>query len=148
MINKSSFRLVVMKISAVGQVVSNRPSSIWSSFIMKLITLLVTSLAAVGLASPVAVPEADDISPRDDGHGLFARGSPQVCRVVNASVVNCRLGAGTNYRVVATVKKGDLFVFECVVKGQCVTVGGSTNWYVTLEAIWITRNWRSSRGSY
>lgn len=97
---------------------------------MKLTTLLVTSLAAFGLASPVAIADADSITPRDTGNDLLTKRDPQICRIVNASTVNCRKGPGTNYGVVTTVKKGQLFLFMCLVSGECVTVGGATNWYV------------------
>ena len=35
---------------------------------------------------------------------------------------------GTNYKVVLTVEKGTLGFFDSVKSGECVTVGGSTNW--------------------
>ncbi len=51
-----------------------------------------------------------------------------MCQTVGASVVNCRAGPGTNYKVVLTVEKGTLGFFDSVKSGECVTVGGSTNW--------------------
>ena len=103
---------------------------------MKLISLLTSALLPVGLmAAPVAeetaevvARESDDVSPNPHANGLSSRQSYQACAAVGASAVNCRAGPGTNYKVVTTVKKGEVGFFSCVKSGECITVGGSTNW--------------------
>ncbi len=93
---------------------------------MKFTTLLLTSLAALGLnASPIA--ETSDVTPRDAGNDLLKRVAGS-CRIVNASAANCRTGPGTQYGVVTSFKKGQLLFFVCVQSGQCITINGATNW--------------------
>jgi uncharacterized protein YraI len=88
---------------------------------MKLTTLLAAALVPIGLqASPIA--NADNYNTT-----LIERG-PGGCRML--ANANCRSGPGTQYKVIATAKKGVLYFFTCVKSGECITVGGSTNWYV------------------
>ncbi len=105
---------------------------------MKLTSLLTAALLPVGLmAAPVAneiadvvARESDDVSPNQPASGLSSRqlGPGNFCRIVGASVVNCRAGPGTGYKVVGTFSKGTLGFFSCVKSGECITIGGSTNW--------------------
>ncbi len=86
-------------------------------------------------AAPVA-EDAADIAARDSAgvsatkpvSDIFKRIPVTCCKTVGASVVNCRAGPGTNYKVVTTVKKGDYEFYNCVKSGECVTIGGSVNW--------------------
>lgn len=95
---------------------------------MKLATLLLASLAPLGLrASPIA--DIADVTPRDAGNDLLTKRVAGVCRIVNASSVNCRTGPGTQYGVVTSFKKDQLLFFICVQSGQCITLNGATNWY-------------------
>ncbi len=89
---------------------------------MKLTSLLTAALVPLALMAAPVIEETADVVARD------MNDVKQVCAIVGASVVNCRAGPGTNYRVVGTFKKGDVGWFSCVKSGVCVTVGGSTNW--------------------
>ena len=94
---------------------------------MKLATLLLASLAPLGLsASPIA--GTTDVTPRDAENDLLTKRVAGVCRIVNASSVNCRTGPGTQYGVVTSFKKDQLLFFICVQSGQCITLNGATNW--------------------
>ncbi len=103
---------------------------------MKLISLLTAALLPVGLmAAPVAeeivdvvARESDDVSPNPHARGLSSRLTGNMCQIVGADVVNCRAGPGTNYKVVIQVKRGEYPFFTCVKSGECITIGGSTNW--------------------
>lgn len=56
---------------------------------------------------------------------------PQQCAIVGGSTtVNCRTGPGTRYSVRTALRKGTVHPFWCVVSAQCITINGSTNWYV------------------
>jgi uncharacterized protein YgiM (DUF1202 family) len=102
---------------------------------MKLNSLLTAALLPIGLmAAPIAEEAADvvarepvDVSANEPAGSLIDRSST-MCKIVGASVVNCRSGPGTGYRVVTTLKRGEYGVFSCVKSGQCITVGGSVNW--------------------
>ena len=61
---------------------------------------------------------------------IFERLPVTYCETVGASVVNCRAGPGTNYKVVMTVKKGDYEFYNYAKSGECITIGGSVNWRV------------------
>ncbi len=95
---------------------------------MKLVTLLLASLAPITLsASPIAATA--DVTPRDAGDDLLAKRAAGICRIVNvSSTVNCRSGPGTQYAVVTTFKKGQLLYFPCLKSGECITINGATNW--------------------
>lgn len=102
---------------------------------MKLTSLLVSAVLAFGVsAAPVADAAAEhEISEvRDVADELFAR-SGQLCRIVGTSTVNCRTGPGTNYkstgRLSSSWTRG--YYFTCVKSGQCITLNGATNWYVS-----------------
>ena len=75
-------------------------------------------------AVDVVARESDGVSPNHHASGLSSRHNGIMCQTVGASVVNCRAGPGTNYKVVTTVKKGEWGIFTCVKSGQCVTVAG------------------------
>jgi uncharacterized protein YgiM (DUF1202 family) len=94
---------------------------------MKLTTLLFASLAPLGLrASPIT--DTTRVTPRDADNDLLTKRVAGSCRIVNASSVNCRSGPGTQYPVVTSFKKDQLLFFICVQSGECITVGGATNW--------------------
>ncbi len=102
---------------------------------MKLISLLTAALLPIGLmAAPVAEESADlvireaiDVSTNEPAGRLLKR-NQQLCDIVNASVVNCRAGPGTSYKIVKQFKKGEWSAFTCYKSGECVTVSGSVNW--------------------
>ncbi len=102
---------------------------------MKLISLLTAALLPGGLmAAPVAeetadvvARESDDVSPNPHASGLSSR-TDGMCQIVGADVVNCRAGPGTNYKIVVQLKRGVWPFFTCVKSGECITIGGSTNW--------------------
>ncbi|RYP60246.1 hypothetical protein DL771_010583 [Monosporascus sp. 5C6A] len=114
---------------------------------MQLINLLVTLLLPFGiLALPapeevVAARDADselDVSAEAvEAHGfsensdapakLFAR--DRVCRINGSGRVNCRTCASTSCSAPYYVQGGSYYNFDCSVRGECVTIGGTTNCY-------------------
>jgi uncharacterized protein YgiM (DUF1202 family) len=104
---------------------------------MKFITLIAAAfLPLATLAAPFADGETDafilkdrDISVDDsNGAGIFSRAA-QNCKIIgDSATVNCRSGASTSSDAVYTVRKGDTYKFTCVKTGECVTIGGKTNW--------------------
>ena len=111
---------------------------------MQFTSLLTAALLPLGLLaapSPVAEGDAADIAAREPAPGVSAndkvdvlsRRELQICFIVGgSSTVNCRSGPGTNYRVVTTVAKDNLYWFSCVKSGECVTINGEKNWLVRI----------------
>ncbi|KAK4107006.1 hypothetical protein N656DRAFT_772892 [Canariomyces notabilis] len=92
--------------------------------------------AAADARTAVEAREAADVSPNKPALSLDKR-EVQACYIVGgASTVNCRSGPSTDFSVVRTVKKGDVWGFTCVRKGECVVINGATNcgwdWSYTL----------------
>lgn len=94
---------------------------------MQLKFLLAGALLPLGLmANPT--PEADDASSLESR----AISRPQHCKIIGGSTkVNCRSKATTNSGVRTTLRKGTTYDFWCVRSGQCVTINGFRNWYVS-----------------
>lgn len=94
---------------------------------MKFSAIIAASFLALGTAAnPIA--ELSDLEPRNATDEVFdKRVGGAGCRIINADV-NCRSGPGTQYRVIATAKKGVLYFFTCVKSGECINIGGSVNW--------------------
>ncbi|KAL3963429.1 hypothetical protein ACCO45_000433 [Purpureocillium lilacinum] len=88
--------------------------------------IIAASFLALGTAAnPIA--ELSDLEPRNATDEVFdKRVGGAGCRIINADV-NCRSGPGTQYRVIATAKKGVLYFFTCVKSGECINIGGSVN---------------------
>jgi uncharacterized protein YgiM (DUF1202 family) len=92
---------------------------------MKLTFFLTAALLPLGLvAAPVGeestnivAREPVDASANEPAGGIFKR-NEKMCQIVGASVVNCRAGPGTGYRVVTTVKRGEAGIFDCVKSGE------------------------------
>ena len=100
---------------------------------MKLTTLVVACLAPLGL-SATTVANPGSVQP----HKVLAKPDRAACGIVNtSSKVNCRKGAGTKYDAVASVTKGTYWFFDCVQTGECVTIDGSSNWYVQIMTLAI-----------
>jgi hypothetical protein len=93
---------------------------------MKLSLLLSGALLPFGL---MAAPGPEAESSNDlDSRAIYR---PQQCQIIGgATEVNCRTGARTTRSVRTKLHKGTVHNFWCVVSGECVTIGGSTNWYV------------------
>jgi uncharacterized membrane protein len=86
--------------------------------------------AAEARAVVKAREAAADVSPNEPAFSLDKR-AVQVCEIVGgASQVNCRSGPGTSYSVVRTLPRGNTYAFSCVQTGECVKIGGATNWSV------------------
>jgi uncharacterized protein YraI len=112
---------------------------------MKFFFLLATALLPTGLlAAPAAGDKATTIEAeahaaaearaaieaREAVSSLENR-AVQACEIVGgASRVNCRSGPGTNYGVVRSLPRGEIYGFSCVKSGECVVIGGATNWSV------------------
>ncbi len=103
---------------------------------MKLTSFLTAALLPMGLTAAPTPDEAAKVDARESvgfsankpaAGGLVGR-ADQFCATVNADKVNCRAGPGTNYKVVVTIDRGVYGYFTCVKSGECITVGGSTNW--------------------
>jgi hypothetical protein len=91
---------------------------------MHLSHFLTAALLPLGLlANPTAHEEAE----------IDARAikRPQTCGIVgNSATVKCREGPGTKWDVRTTLRRGTEHDFWCVLSKECITIGGSTNWYV------------------
>jgi hypothetical protein len=86
-------------------------------------------LAAFLPAGLMAMPSAEAAEAEIDSRAAIKR--PQYCTIVgNSATVKCREGPGTKYDVRRTLRKGDSYDFWCVLSKECVTISGSTNWYV------------------
>lgn len=110
---------------------------------MKFITLIAAAfLPLAAIAAPFADGETDVFIPKDggaeilsdisvddsNGAEIFSRAA-QNCKIIgDSATVNCRSGASTSSDAVYTVRKGSTYRFTCVKTGECVTIGGSTNW--------------------
>lgn len=96
---------------------------------MQLSSILALALLPVGiLANPV--PQPDEVA---EPAQLFKR-TVQTCSIIR-SAVNCRRGPSTSSGVKTKLAKGEQHKFGCVLKGECITIDGFGNWYVT----WFVR---------
>ncbi|OBT91411.1 hypothetical protein VE01_10604 [Pseudogymnoascus verrucosus] len=97
---------------------------------MKLSSALAFLLPVVALANPL--PASDAIADGENA-GLVSR-SKQVCKIVNASVVNCRYDPWVPNnaldRIRTTFKKGTGHDFTCYTEGECINGNCTWDWAV------------------
>lgn len=102
---------------------------------MHLTSLLIGALLALATnAAPVTDSPGQSEVP--DESELFQRDSGQLCRILYTTHANCRTGPGTNYKSVLGLNKEWTrgYWFTCVKSGECITLNGAVNWYVSLHA--------------
>jgi uncharacterized membrane protein len=119
---------------------------------MKFINIIIAALlplSALAAPAPVAEPDAapapspektyaipiavadDTTTPAIKERDLFTR-STQICQIIGSSSrVNCRAGPSTSSDITHYVYLGSYYKFTCYKSGTCVTLGGTTNWYVS-----------------
>lgn len=96
----------------------------------KLTAIEIEAHAAADARAAVEAREAANVSPNEPAFSLDKR-EVQVCEIVGgSSKVNCRSGPRTSASVVRTLTKGQTYAFSCVKTGECVVIGGASNWSV------------------
>lgn len=96
----------------------------------RLTAIEIEAHAAAEARAAVETREAANVSPNEPAFSLDKR-AIQVCEIVGgASKVNCRSGPNTSSSVVRTLPKGETYAFSCVKTGECVIIGGASNWSV------------------
>jgi len=91
--------------------------------------IMYPSLLLAGALLPFRLMAHPSAAGEVESRGAISR--PQHCSIVGGSeTVKCREGPGTKYDVRRTLHRGDAYDFWCVLSKECVTIGGSTNWYV------------------
>jgi len=105
---------------------------------MKLANLFLSSLFSAGI---IAAPDSKKVE--IDPHHGYVHHHGLKCTIENTSEVNCRSGPGIEYEVVTSLKKDFEGTFTCVERGECVTIDGFQNWYVSSRVrlrLWLTNS--------
>lgn len=104
----------------------------------KLTSIEIEAHAAAEARDAVEAREAADVSINKPAFGLDKR-AIQVCEIIGGSSrVNCRSGPNTSSSVVRTLTRGETYAFSCVRSGECVVIGGASNWSVLSTPVMVT----------